>query len=214
MFKRLGRHLTYANIAATLALALATSGTAYAVATVTGADVVDESLTGADIKGAAPSPGHAAVNGTLTTYDIQNQTIHDADLAPSSVTGAKVADGSLTGADIDLFNDNRCNAETVEGTALINADPAVPDTFTSNWIGYPHSCSGEPVLVRRKVIGTYIVSFGPNNPARLAQVTRSEDGSLVRAFLSVQPRGPGEFEVTVVDKDLILRDTDFSIQVY
>lgn len=101
MFKRLSRHVTYANIVASLALFLALSGTAYAVATITGADVVDESLTGADVKGAAPSPGHAAVAGTLTTYDIKDQTIHATDLSPDAVTGPKVLDNSLGGADVD-----------------------------------------------------------------------------------------------------------------
>lgn len=214
MFKRLGRHLTYANIAATLALALATSGTAYAVATVTGADVVDESLTGADIKGAAPSPGHAAVNGTLTTYDIQNQTIHDADLAPSSVTGAKVADGSLTGADIDLFNDNRCNAETVEGTALINADPAVPNTYTTAWIGYPHSCSGQDVQVRRVGTGEYAVSFGASNPARLAVVTQNVANGVASALIAVEAGPAGLFYVRTTRVNGSYADVDFTITVF
>jgi hypothetical protein len=116
MLSRIRARLTYANVVATLALfvALGTGG-AYAAASITGADVVDESLTGADVKG-TPS-----VDGTLTGFDIQNLSIGTSDLAGSAVvagklgqkavtgpkladnavTGAKVADGSLTGADID-----------------------------------------------------------------------------------------------------------------
>jgi hypothetical protein len=57
--KRFSR-LSYANVTATLALFVALGGRAYAAATISGADVVDESLTGADIKGksaTSPPPG-------------------------------------------------------------------------------------------------------------------------------------------------------------
>ena len=43
------RHLTYANATATLALFVALGGIGYAAATITGDDVVDNSLTGRDV---------------------------------------------------------------------------------------------------------------------------------------------------------------------
>lgn len=50
IFSSLRHRLTYANVVATLALFIALGGSAYAVATITGSDVKDGSLTGRDIK--------------------------------------------------------------------------------------------------------------------------------------------------------------------
>lgn len=124
MLAKFKPRLSYANVTATLALVMALSGTAYAAATITGAEVVDESLTGADVRGTYGTSTTAAVNGSLTgadiggqpanaalsqpavagslsTYDIKDATIGAVDLAGNSVTSAKVADNSLTGADIN-----------------------------------------------------------------------------------------------------------------
>jgi hypothetical protein len=64
MRNKLRSRLTYANVAATLALFLALGGSAYATLRVTGANVVDGSLTGADIR-----------NGSLTGADIRNKSL-------------------------------------------------------------------------------------------------------------------------------------------
>jgi hypothetical protein len=50
MLKRLLSRLTYANVVATLAIFIALGGSSYAVIRVTGKNVADNSLTGADIK--------------------------------------------------------------------------------------------------------------------------------------------------------------------
>lgn len=57
---------TYANVASTLALVVALSGTAYAAATITGAQIRDNSLTGRDVR-----------NNTLTTKDVRGLTKRD-----------------------------------------------------------------------------------------------------------------------------------------
>jgi hypothetical protein len=88
-------------------------GTAYAAATITGADVVDESLTGADVKGKQGASTAAAVNGALSTYDVGGQqanaqngtpfidgTLTQWDIKNGTLTSADVANDSLTGADI------------------------------------------------------------------------------------------------------------------
>ena len=91
MLSKLRARLTYANVVATLALFLVVSGgTAWAVNEWTGANIVDESLTGADI---------------------QNQTVGTSDLAIGSVFGTRIRDdailsqhvvnNSLKGHDID-----------------------------------------------------------------------------------------------------------------
>jgi hypothetical protein len=74
---RLRPRLTYANVAATIALALAIGGPTTAVAA--------KLITGADIK-----------NGTITGRDIKRESVSGkARLKPGSVTSGVIADGSL-----------------------------------------------------------------------------------------------------------------------
>ena len=105
--------LTYANIVATIALFVALGGgAAYAVDEWTGANIENESLTGADVRGASNST--TAVNGSLTGADISGQqasaargapyvngslTTHD--IAEGTLRGVDVRDNALTGADVD-----------------------------------------------------------------------------------------------------------------
>jgi hypothetical protein len=106
MFEVAVRHLR-TNVVAYLALFVALAGTAYAANTIGSADVIDESLTGADIKGKATP----FVDGTLTGQDVKDGTILNADIGSqalsnskiqnNAITGGKVLDNSLTGSDID-----------------------------------------------------------------------------------------------------------------
>ena len=113
---RRGR-LTYANIVASLALFFAVAGgAAYAVDEWTGANIQNETLTGADVRGmsnattavngsltgadisgqqADPSRGASYVNGSLTTHDIAEETIRGADVRDNMLTGADVNERSL-----------------------------------------------------------------------------------------------------------------------
>ncbi len=115
----------YADIMSTLAVVMVIGGgTAYAAATLTGADIVDESLTGVDVQGKAGTSTVAAVNGSLTgadisgqpanvalnqpavngsltTYDIADGNVKAVDIAANAVNSARVADNTLTGADIN-----------------------------------------------------------------------------------------------------------------
>jgi len=106
------------DVMAALALFIALGGTAYAAATITGADVVDESLTGADVRGKAATTTTAAVNGALTGNDISGQPA-------SAALGQPFVDGSLTTADIK--NNNLTGTDVNEATlakvpAATNAD--------------------------------------------------------------------------------------------
>jgi len=70
MLALIRRHLA-ANLVGYLALLVATSGTAYAVATVTGADVVNDSLTGRDVKESSLAQvPKALLNGKRVTYQV------------------------------------------------------------------------------------------------------------------------------------------------
>jgi hypothetical protein len=82
--------LTYANIVSTLALFLAlTTGTVYAANEWTGANIVDGSLTAADL----------AV-GTIGTLRVQDNSLQAADLAPDSVGTSEISADAVGSAEI------------------------------------------------------------------------------------------------------------------
>jgi hypothetical protein len=118
MFAKLRSRLTYANVVSTICLVLVVGGSsAYAAATITGADVVNDSLTGEDVQGrggsapvngsltsgdiggqaANPATGTPFVEGSLTQWDIKNGTLGSDDVANDSLTGADIDESSLAG---------------------------------------------------------------------------------------------------------------------
>ena len=74
MLKHSRRHLTYANVTATLALFVALGGSSYAALKITGRDVKNNSLTGRDVR-------------ALTTKDVKNGSLLARDLAPGQLPG-------------------------------------------------------------------------------------------------------------------------------
>jgi hypothetical protein len=88
MFRRARSRLTYANVASSFALFIAlTTGTVYAANEWTGANIVDGSLTAADLQ-----------IGTIGTGRIQDNSLGAVDLAPDSVTSSELADNSVDSA--------------------------------------------------------------------------------------------------------------------
>src|SRR3954463_3608742 len=102
MLRKLRPRSAYDVMAAIAFFIAVAGGTAYAANTIGSADVIDESLTGADVKGknatsTPPAPngstttadvagqpsnsalGQPNINGTLTTYDIQDRTLRGGD---------------------------------------------------------------------------------------------------------------------------------------
>jgi len=97
--------LSYANVAATLALFLVIAGgTVYASSELGRNDVNSKNIAkGAvktsDLHGNAVT-GPKVKDATLTGGDLQDESVTGADLQDGSVTGADVQDGGITGADI------------------------------------------------------------------------------------------------------------------
>jgi hypothetical protein len=135
MLARIRAQLTYANAMSSIAVFLALGGTAYAL---NGDDIEDETLTGADIRGSAPTLQQDAVDGTLETWDIKNGTIHPVDIAddtlgPSeiaplgagdlqtgSVHGGHVQDASLGGGDIANDSLDGFDIQNLNGSDIAN----------------------------------------------------------------------------------------------
>jgi hypothetical protein len=84
MLHRIGRHITYANVTATLALFIALGGSSYAVIKVGSKDIVNNSVRSSDIR-----------NNSLRSSDIRNRTIRSQDIARDSLGGSVVAEGEL-----------------------------------------------------------------------------------------------------------------------
>ncbi len=186
----------------------------------TGADLADGTVDGLDIKNhsiagndvADASLTSADIDESLNSGDIYNGSLTGNDVHDGSLTGADVADGSLTGWDVNLFNDDHCSGETVQGTAAINGDPLVPSTFNSDWVGWAHSCSGAQVEVARFGVGEYVVDF--DNPARLAVATPSVLNNQ-SVGISIENFGVGSFRVRLWDGYTgYAVDSDFSILAY
>lgn len=116
---------------ALLALFVALGPSAYAThLVVRGNDVVDESLSGADIRGKPPTSTTPAVNGSLTGWDIGDGTVTSNDLRVPSVFSSHVFDNSLTGTDINESSLGKVpNADRLDGRDSVAFDET---TFRSS----------------------------------------------------------------------------------
>jgi hypothetical protein len=93
--RALTRHLSYANIVATLALFLALGGVSYAVLRIPKASVGT-----AQLRNGAVTAGKLA-RGAVTSSKLARGTVTSSKLAPGAVTASSVAPEALTGAQIN-----------------------------------------------------------------------------------------------------------------
>ena len=135
MLRRLPRP-SHAIVVAYLALFVALgSGSAYAINEWTGANIVDNSLTGADVRGKR----QPYVNGSLNTWDLTDGSILGRDVKDESLTGADIAEGTLWTvpaayeADHAIVADSANSANTA-GRAPLEAYEQVNATNNSNTV--------------------------------------------------------------------------------
>lgn len=109
MVRWIRARLSYANVASTLALFLALgTGTAYAANEWTGENIVDQSLTAADLQ-----------IGTIGTLRVQDNSLQAVDLAPDSVTSSEIAIDAVNGSEIA---NNAIDTDEIADNSLIAAD--------------------------------------------------------------------------------------------
>ncbi|MCD6727899.1 MAG: hypothetical protein LT070_11780 [Solirubrobacteraceae bacterium] len=84
---------------AALALALLGGGSAFAAATINGAQIKKGTITGAHVKGGSLT-GADVKKGTLTGAHVKDGSLTGADVKKGTITGAHVKDGSLGSADL------------------------------------------------------------------------------------------------------------------
>jgi hypothetical protein len=208
MKQLLSRRPSPAMIVALLALFVALGGSSYAAvkigardikrgavgtraiannATVSGADVKDDSLTNADIDNANLS-AKSAETATRATTAASAGTANNATNADDA--------GKLDGLDSTDFTRPTCTSQTgaLKGVVTIAASPAFSGAFTAV-PGY--NCSGQSIEARRLSMGRYEVRFN-GSPAIQAVATSIVTG--VKAdMVSVTNQSPGLFTVYVLD---------------
>lgn len=91
------RHITYANLMATLAVFVALGGTGYAAATIVSSQIANGAVTKAKIANGAVGTPKLATNA-VTTSKLAKSSVNSAKLADRAVTAGKLANGAV-GAD-------------------------------------------------------------------------------------------------------------------
>jgi len=142
------KHLTYANVMATIAVFIALGGTAYAVNTVGSSDVIDESLLSQDIKNGEVKVADIG-QGAVASDEVKNDAITNADVAPNTLSSARILDATLTGADVAN--------NTLKGADIDEATLDVGDAARAYARISPDACddtSGECTLEQSKGISS------------------------------------------------------------
>ena len=133
MVARIRSRLSYANIASSLALFLAlTTGTVYAANEWTGANIVDQSLTAADLAMNTIGTGRILDN-SLTANDLGADSVTSSELADDAVDSAAVIAGSLTAADLatDSVQATEIADNAIDGGEIIDDSLTAADLAPS-----------------------------------------------------------------------------------
>ncbi|HWF31498.1 MAG TPA: hypothetical protein VG188_02960 [Solirubrobacteraceae bacterium] len=211
------KHLTYANVTATLALVFAMSGGAlaakhYLVTKTTQISPtvlksfnstntslfkkLSKSVTVSNASSASSATtAVSATNATNATHATSANTATSATTATNATnaTNATTASNALSlgGTPASEFTHSDCNSRTgqIKGFALVPAAP--PSTFTAI-AGY--NCSGGEVEAKRTAEGIYVVKF-VNSPVAAAVATViTPTGVHDNAFVDASFLAAGEFE--------------------
>lgn len=187
VIRKVSRHVTYANVVATLCMATVLGGTAWA-AGITGAGIVDGSIQSRDLLD-NDVRGLDIRNGTVTGLDVLNGSVGGADIRDNTVRGVDVANGSLQGTDLAsgavgsaaISDGAVASADIADGavspakqgaspaaTAILTSTQAIPSgsSTTISLTGEVfdtasmHDNATNPSKITAPVGGLYLVSFG------------------------------------------------------
>ena len=137
---------TYANVAATAALVISLSGTAYAATVIYSSNIADNTILSRDVH-----------DGTLRSVDVADGSLTSADVLNGSLTGADVKDGSLGLADLSSTAKDGLRGEPgPKGDPGLKGDPGVDGTagisgyvdIAGDW-GSGKYASGENLVTAR-----------------------------------------------------------------
>jgi hypothetical protein len=201
--RRIFGSMSYANIAATLALFFAIGGG------------------GAVAVAASSSPGHRESSARSQTKPKRGPRGRRGPQGPAGATGATGATGktgatgatgpagapnpdatdsaALGGIPAAGYVQNSCGVVdgAVKGFVQVPASTTFPSTFTPI-VGY--NCSGQDIEVKRVGVGDYDVNF-TGSPVTIAvgNAARAPTGGDVVGVVSIIEQGSGSFEVKILD---------------
>jgi hypothetical protein len=203
------RHVTYANVTATLALVFAMSGGALAAKhyLVNSTKQISPKVLGAltqrdegTFKSLAKTVEVAKAASATTAGSAATAGSAGTAASANTATTAATANNALSlgGTPASGITHSDCNSRTgqVKGFASINASAAVPATFTP--VPEAYNCSGQPVEVKRLEKGKYVVKFD-GNPAGIAVANSNADheGFTPINVIALTTLGGGEYRVSV-----------------
>ena len=180
MLGRITRHLSYANVMATVAAFVALGGSSYAALRVTGKQVADSSLTGRDIKNSSLS-GADVKDGSLLAKDFR------AGQLPAGQPGAQGATGPK-GDKGDKGDTGETGAKGDPGSALAFAliKPGVgPGSGTLDIVDETRSKNVTDANVFHPQTGVYCFKDLPAAPKSVTATPQYESSS----------GGPGNFDI-------------------
>jgi hypothetical protein len=215
------RHLTYANVTATLALVFAMSGGAiaakhYLVSSTKQIDpkvlnslaATDEAIFNRLAKTTTVAKAQSAVTATRAASAQSAATAQSATTAVSAQTAGSASTAgnalALDGLSASSFTHSDCGSLTgqIKGFAIVRASAAEPNRFEPVE-GY--NCSGQPIEAKRTSPGLYTVRF-VGNPAGIAVGTVNSAGpggpeDPPVAFVSVNSLSGGEWAIHLYEPD-------------
>src|SRR3954453_9210939 len=119
------KHLTYANVVATVCLFLLIGGGSAAASIIISSNT---QVSAGTISGHHPPAGDHAniINGSVNGTDLAPSAVGQSKLATNSVNSTKVVDGSLTGSDAanDTVTGPQIDESTLAGPQIPNVDAA------------------------------------------------------------------------------------------
>lgn len=213
------RHLTYANVTATLALVLAMSGGAFAAKhyLVNSTKQIDpkvlNSLAETDaaiFRRLAKTATVAKAQSALTATSATSAQSADSAISAQTAGRASTADTAANALTLDGlsaagFTHSDCGSLTgqIKGFAIVRASAEEPNKFQPVE-GY--NCSGQPIEARRISVGFYVVRF-IGNPAGIAIATVNSAGPGGRedppaAYVSLNSLAPGEWIIKLYEPDV------------
>jgi hypothetical protein len=206
------RHLSYANIAATLALVLAMSGGALAANSylINSTKQINPKV----LKKLTGKPGKNGKTGAPGATGATGAAGKEGATGKEGAPGKEAANASnalaLGGIPASGYTRNDCNSLTgqIKGFAL------VPEVLSSTFTNVPgaYNCSGQVVQARRIAEGEYEVKF-LGSPVTIAVGNVIDNADLSDdAFVSFSAQGPGDFDVSLYNVVLKIHENrPFSI---
>jgi hypothetical protein len=183
----IGRRVTYANVASTLALAIALgTGTAYAANTVRSHDIVNGQVKSADLAAKA-----------VKSVKIKNGGVKGIDLAAGSVSSTTVADGALTIADLA--------PGTIPAPAPVGTDQIVDGSVTGTDVAN-NSITLDDIL-GANVNGSISLGAGAVANGRCRQFGVLADGAVPGQAVIFSATGPVQDGITLYGSRVPAADT-------